>query len=274
MDLWIGTSGYSYSNWVGPFYRPGTSARDMLTSYAHHFPLTELNYTFYRMPAAKDLTTLAAKTPRGFQFIVKLHRSISHEGDLEAAGAFRQAAVALQEKGKLLALLCQYPQRLHSSSENRDRLAALVERLHDLPLAVEFRHRSWDTPATIDWLRQRGLHIVSVDVPDISALFPTRLVQSSRLIYVRWHSRRKESWYSSHGERYDYLYSDEELRDWVAALTSRAGSADRALLLFNNCQRGQAAINARRFRELVESAKVPLRVVPPFDEDNQQPTLF
>ena len=79
MDLWIGTSGYSYPDWVGGFYPAGTRPDRMLAYYSRRFPLVELNFTFYRPPTPEMLAKLAAQTPDGFQFLVKLPQSISHE---------------------------------------------------------------------------------------------------------------------------------------------------------------------------------------------------
>jgi uncharacterized protein YecE (DUF72 family) len=236
----------------------------MLPYYARQFPLVELNFTYYRPPTPSGLTRLAAKTPPGFQFLVKLHRSLSHEHDLSGAGLFREAVDALHAEGRLLGLLCQYPQRFHWTPGNLDRLAALADRFAGHTLAVEFRHASWDRPEVPAWLHRRGLHLVSVDVPPIPALYPARLVQSSRLLYVRFHSRRAESWYASDKERYDYLYTDEELREWLDAVAARSPQAERALLLFNNCYRTQAAVNARRVQELLARMAPRLTLVAPF----------
>lgn len=78
MKVWIGTSGYSYPDWVGSFYPPGTRPNRMLAHYAQHFPLVELNFTFYRPPTPEMLAKLADRAPAGFQFLVKLPQSISH----------------------------------------------------------------------------------------------------------------------------------------------------------------------------------------------------
>src|SRR5688572_25807034 len=127
MQVWVGTSGYAYPDWVGGFYPPGTSSRGMLSYYTRHFPLVELNYTFYRLPGPDDLVKLAARTPSGFQFIVKLHQSLSHEHDLTHAAPFRAAVTPLHEQGRLLGLLAQYPQRFHYEPKNLDQLAGLAE---------------------------------------------------------------------------------------------------------------------------------------------------
>src|SRR5438067_1393579 len=79
MDVWIGTSGYSYPDWVGGFYPVGTKSGQMLAYYSRRFPLVELNFTFYRPPTPQMLAKLADQTPPGFRFLVKLPRTISHE---------------------------------------------------------------------------------------------------------------------------------------------------------------------------------------------------
>jgi uncharacterized protein YecE (DUF72 family) len=248
----------------------------MFSYYAQRFPLVELNYTFYRPPTPEGLHKLAAQAPDGFQFIVKLHQSFSHEHDLSGAAAFRHALAPLEQEDRLLALLCQYPQRFHRDAENLDRLAALADRFAGLPLAVEFRHQSWAVPETAAWLHERCLHLVSVDVPDIPNLFPSGLVQSSRLVYARFHSRRKYAWYGSDKDRYDYFYSDDELKEWLRALEEKRHDADRAYLLFNNCQRSHAVVNARRVFELLEQSSLASEVVQPFapTDDAQQQLLF
>ncbi len=280
MQVWVGTSGYVYPDWVGGFYPPGTSSRGMLSYYTRHFPLVELNYTFYRLPGPDDLAKLAARTPEGFQFIVKLHQSLSHEQDLSEAASFGAAVAPLQEQGRLLGLLAQLPQRFHYGPESLDHLGALADRFADHPLAVEFRHQSWARPEVVEWLARRGLHLVSVDVPGIPSLFPAGLVQSGRLIYVRFHSRRASAWHAGDKERYDYLYTEEELQSWVDALARRADRADQALVLFNNCHGSQAAINALQFRALLSARRGDLGdltlVEPPAppEPDEKQGELF
>jgi uncharacterized protein YecE (DUF72 family) len=277
MQLWVGTSGYSYPDWVGGFYPAGTSSQKMFTHYVRQFPLVELNYTFYRPAEKLSLLKLAHKAPKDFQFIVKLHRSLSHEHDLSGAIAIREAVDALQQENRLLGLLCQYPQEFHYTKQNLGRLDALARKFPGHTLAVEFRHHSWHVPAVNDWLGRRQLHLVSVDVPNIPSLYPRRLVHSSRLIYIRLHSRNKDAWYADDKSRYDYLYSDKELLEWIDALIRASTSADRALMLFNNCHSSQAAMNAQRVQKLLSQMETPLQVVPPPEwqpEEGNQKLLF
>jgi len=274
MRIWLGTSGYSYAEWVGDFYPSGTRAERMLAYYCRWFPVVELNFSFYRLPTADQLRRLAEATPAGFQFLVKLPRTLSHERDPRDVPAFRHAAEALSERGQLLGLLCQLPQAFHDGRDERAWIEQLGNALGDLSLAVEFRHCSWDKADVPDWMRERGLDLVSVDVPDIPALYPRRLVQSGRCLYVRLHSRSAENWYLSDKERYDHDYPEEDLVGWAQQLRAASSQAQQALLLFNNCRRAQAAHNARRMRDILEA--MGMEVVAPFapPPEVQQRSLF
>ena len=262
MQIWLGTSGYSYPDWVGDFYPPGTRPNRMLAHYSRQFPLVELNFTFYRPPTAAILARLAEQTPEGFQFVVKLPRSLSHENDRRDLAGFRQAVDELRDRGRLLGLLCQLPQSNHYGRHQLAWLDLLAGELPGRGLAVEFRHRSWARPDVPEWLGRRGLDVVAVDVPDLPALYPRGLVQSGPRVYVRFHSRHAGNWYLGDKERYDYDYADEALAEWIVALAA-ADRTERALLLFNNCHRAQAAANARRMRELLGRLAPGLTVVEP-----------
>ncbi len=271
MEVWLGTSGYSYPDWVGPFYPTGTRPNRMLAHYVRHFPLVELNFTFYRLPTPEMLTKLADQTPDGFQFIVKIPRPLSHEQDPRELTAFRRAAEALRERGRLLGLLCQLPQSVHDTMKHRAWLERLTRELGDCGLAVEFRHRSWAGPEVAAWLAERGADVVSVDVPDIHALYPRGLVQVGPRVYVRLHSRNAENWYLGDKDRYDYSYDDAALTEWIDGLRAAAARTERALVLFNNCHRSQAVENAERMRELLGRLAPELTVIAPFDERPPEP---
>ncbi|HEY7329069.1 MAG TPA: DUF72 domain-containing protein [Gemmataceae bacterium] len=274
MNVWIGTCGYSYADWVGDFYPPGTRSDKMLPYYCRVFPLVELNFTFYRVPTASMLARLAGKTPHEFQFIVKLPRSLSHSQRADDLAAFRDAVAELQGRKQLLGLLCQLPPSTHYGKKTLQWLQVLSIELSEMRLAVEFRHRSWwraDLPA---WMTEHHLDLVSVDVPDVPALFPRGWVHSGRRAYVRLHSRNAKSWYGGETKRYDYKYSDGELNEWIEKVNAEKKRLSEVLFLFNNCYRVQAIANAQRLRELIEE-RTAVSVVPPFAESApKQRTLF
>jgi uncharacterized protein YecE (DUF72 family) len=263
MKVWIGTSGYSYPDWVGPFYPEGTRPNKMLAYYSREFPLVELNFTFYRPPTGDMLARIADQTPPGFQFLVKLPRTLSHEENPADLPGFRHAVEQLRARGKLLGLLCQLPQATHYTRRDLAWLERLGGELLGLGLAVEFRHRSWNRQDVADWLGKLQIDLVSVDAPDLPALFPRGLVRSTPNLYVRWHSRNADNWYAGDKDRYDYHYSDAELGEWIDDLAAAAPSAGRAVLLFNNCHRSQAVDNARRMRTLIGQSVPGLDVVQP-----------
>jgi uncharacterized protein YecE (DUF72 family) len=264
MDLWIGTSGYSYPDWVGGFYPAGTRPGRMLAFYARQFPLVELNFTFYRPPTLEMLARLAGQAPPGFQFVVKLPRTISHERRTDDLDGFRKAVFELDRRGRLSGLLCQLPQSAHDDRPSRAWVKTVGKALGDLRLAVEFRHRSWAGPETLDWMGELGLTTVAVDVPDLPGLYPRGWVQSGPTAYVRFHSRNKANWYASDQGRYHYRYDDAALTEWLDAASAAAaeGTAQRTQFLFNNCYRRQAVDNARRMGQLA-ARRAGLSLEPP-----------
>jgi uncharacterized protein YecE (DUF72 family) len=276
MKVWVGTSGFSYTDWVGPFYPAGMRPNQMLRYYSGHFPVVELNFTFYRVPTAPMLARLAEQAPPGFQFVAKLPKTLSHDEDPRDLDPFRNAAEELRGRGRLLGLLCQLPQATHFERRHLAWLDWLGRELAGWGLAVEFRHRSWARPDVPDWLHQRGLDLVAVDVPDIPALYPRGLVLSGRRIYVRFHSRNAGNWYKSDKDRYDYLYPEAELREWAGAFTGAAGQAQEAFVFLNNCHGAQAVENARRLTELLRDLGPELDVVQPAasPDEPRQRTLF
>jgi uncharacterized protein YecE (DUF72 family) len=275
MRIWLGTSGYSYPDWVGGFYPACLRPGKMLSYYTQHFPLVELNFTFYRPPTAAMLARLAEQTPDGFQFIVKMPRTLSHEEKPDDLPGFRLALEELERRARLLGVLCQLPQAAHNSSRHRAWLERLATELPGKRLAVEFRHHSWAHPEVNAWLGERSMHLVSVDVPDLPGLYPRGLVHSTPLLYLRLHSRQAENWYKSDVNRYDYSFSDQELSEWIQAI--RGSMSETVFILFNNCKRSQAAANAQRMRELLQRMAPEMDLVAPLAalrEEPRQQLLF
>jgi uncharacterized protein YecE (DUF72 family) len=235
----------------------------------------ELNFTFYRPPTPSMLARIADLTPDGFQFIVKLPQTVSHEQRPDDLPMFKKAVKEMDGRGKLLGVLCQLPQSNHCKRRHLDWLDRLGEELTGHHLAVEFRHRSWARPEVQEWLRERDIDLVSVDVPDIPALYPRCLVQSTRRLYVRLHSRNAAKWYAGHTERYDHEYHDGDLTGWINSLASRTREADQAFLLPNNCRGGSAVRNAQRLQHLLPREAPNLEVVEPMaGPPVRQRTLF
>jgi len=247
----VGTSGYSFADWVGRFYPPGTKSADMFAHYAGRFEAVELNFTYYRLDAGATLGRLARVSPPAFRFWVKANQATTHRQNRAAAGQFNANLAPLAEAGKLAGVLLQFPQSFHRTVAARRYLAAALDDLGAAPLAVEFRHRSWQHPATVAGLRERGVTLVVPDVPDLPDLYRSAAVATSRTGYLRLHSRRAENWYAGGAKRYDYDYNRDELASLARQWSALADPVDEVYVFFNNCHRGQAADNAEAFRKVL-----------------------
>ncbi len=258
--LLVGTSGYAYSEWTeAGFYPPGSKSGKMLPLYARHFPVTELNYTWYQMPRAETIERQRGLVPRDFRFAAKLTRTLTHEIDFrnwpDEANRYRAGVAPLMQSGQLVAVLVQLPPYFDRTLANRKHLAALLDMLSGLPLAVEFRHRSWMNDRVFAGLEQRRIALVNVDEPDLPNLFPPLdVVTSPDLFYIRFHGRNARGWRSGNmQQQFDYSYSDEQLCEWIENRIERMSrQAATGVLFFNNHVRGQAPRNARRMLELLK----------------------
>lgn len=256
----IGTAGYGYDDWVGPFYPKDLDKREWLTFYAERFQFTEVNSSFYRMPNRFMLTNMAKKTPANFQFAIKAYRGISHErGNLvDDCKMLHEAVEPLAEAGKLACIMVQFPNSFRNVVENRRYLADISSHLGVYPVTVEFRHRSWAEPAVFPYLKSLSLGYVCVDEPQFPTLMPPIVEATGRLAYVRFHGRNYAKWWHHKEayERYDYMYSKEELAEWIPKLRKLEGDVGSVYVAMNNHYQGQAAVNGRMLQELLLS---PLR---------------
>ncbi|MGB3209729.1 MAG: DUF72 domain-containing protein [Desulforhopalus sp.] len=247
--VYVGTCGYSYTEWVDSgFYPEGTRSTEMLGLYGRCFSVVELNYTWYQMARADALARMVEKAPAHLLFAAKLTRTMTHERDdnwQEQLKLYRQGVAPLKER--LVAILIQLPPDFDRSIANRNYLAALLDGLHDLPVAVEFRHGSWATDSVFTELARRQVTLVTVDEPSLPGLFPSLdVVTNPELFYVRFHGRNNDGWRSGNMQKkFNYDYSEEELRSWCNSLLQpMTARADRGVLLFNNHVRAQAPRNA------------------------------
>jgi uncharacterized protein YecE (DUF72 family) len=253
--IYIGTSGYSYDDWVGPFYPPGLPKNEWLSFYAREFKACEVNYTYYRLPSARTLAAMSAKTPADFVFTIKASQELTHgrEDPEEAFAAFSAGVAPLVEEGKLGCILAQFPYSFHATPENRDYLVRFRERLAPLPVVVEFRNRAWLSPETFDLLTELGLGFCAVDEPRLKGLMPPIAVATSPIAYVRFHGRNAKKWWRHENawERYDYTYTAEELGEWKPKIEALNEKAGKTFLFANNHWQGQAVGTARQLRLLL-----------------------
>lgn len=254
----VGTSGYSFPDWVGPFYPQGMKSGEFLSFYARHFDAVEVNSTYYRIPHPRVLEQMERKTPEGFHFVVKLNQAMTHEGARDPAlyRDFLAVLEPLKAAGKYDGLLAQFPWAFKRAPDHLDHLRALRELLPGEPLFVEFRHRSWVAPELEGELRALDLGYCAVDEPRLPGLMPPVTLLTSADGYVRLHGRNAENWWGrGGGDRYDYDYRQDELKEWLRRVTELAERARRTYLFFNNCHAGQAARNASLMQELLRQQR-------------------
>lgn len=253
--LHIGTSGFSYEDWVGPFYPDGLPKRAYLRFYAQHFSACELNFTYYCMPNARTLEAMAAKTPEHFLFTLKAHQEMTHERE-DTEATFAQFVAALDpliQAKKLGCILVQFPWSFKNTPQNRNYLKLCRERLGELPAAVEFRNREWITDEVFELLRELDLGFCCVDQPRLRGLIPPVAVTTGRVAYVRFHGRNAAKWWRHEQawERYDYAYSEEELKEWVPKIRKLDSEAQDTYIFANNHYQAQAVDTARQLRMLL-----------------------
>jgi uncharacterized protein YecE (DUF72 family) len=256
LDIRIGTSGYSFKDWRGVFYPEDLPPREMLGYYAEHFKTVEVNSTYYRIPSVKTFQAMARKTPEDFEFTVKTHSDITHsrENVGESAEALQEVIRPLIESGKFGVFLAQFPYSFKLSDENMDYLAEVGRIFEGYPLVVEFRHFSWIRDDVFEFLRENGIGYCCVDEPRLRGLVPPVATRTSEIGYVRFHGRNAIKWWDGGAsERYDYLYSKEELIEWKPKIEKLAQGTDKTYVFFNNCHNGQAAINAQMMIELFDA---------------------
>lgn len=258
--IYIGTSGYSYKDWVGPVYPPGTLQKDFLHLYANEFPIVELNFSYYRMPDRNMLEQMLKKTNEGFLFSIKAHKSLTHERDekgLKNAGQFKENIYPLIDSKRIGAILFQFPYSFHYTVENRKYLDVLSREFEGFPAAFEFRSNEWIKESVFDTLTTRGISFVNVDEPELPKLITPSDIVTSDPGYIRFHGRNKKEWWrGTNITRYDYLYEKEELTGWISKIEKIIEKVKILLISFNNHYKGQAVQNAKILRDMLKNKSI------------------
>lgn len=256
------------------FYPRGLKPGDRLAFYADRFTIVEVDSTYYHLQPPTYFARWAARTPAGFVFNVKAFKELTwHDRDQaprdSTFAAFAEALQPLRDADKLRAIHFQFPPWYVANQKNRDYLLLARDQFPKDLLAVEFRHRSWFTSenqeATLGFLREGGFAHVVVDAPQIgSGTVPSVVaVTSPRLSIVRFHGRNTQTWYKkaeTTGDRFNYLYSQQELAEWLPAVRALASEAAEVHLLMNNNHADYAVRNAADMMRLLGQAAPDLAV--------------
>ncbi len=298
----IGTCSWADESLTKHFYPRGIKgAEERLHYYTERFDTVEANSTYYHLPAREMVQNWADRTPEGFVMHVKafgvmtrhpvkveqLPPDLRDEAPLDRRGRverpsrefraeifrrFHDALEPLRETGKLGGILLQFPSYVVPKPASLDYLEWAVEQLQGDEALVEFRHAAWlddeHRDETLAFLERHGMTYVIVDAPRTEGrnVLPTVVATTSPTAYVRFHGRNAETWNKRTGsaaERFDYLYSEDELREWAGQLRELAGKAEVVYAMFNNNGRSavggetiaQAPVNAAELKGLLE--KIP-----------------
>jgi uncharacterized protein YecE (DUF72 family) len=283
----VGTASWTDKTLIDSgWYPPEASTPEKrLRYYARQFPLVEVDSTYYALPAEQTAATWAERTPASFTFNIKAFSLFTQHptpvkalpADLrEAAGKsgkdrvylkdvdpevtgqawdrFHAALEPLRQAGKIGAILLQFPPWFPISRANKDYIVVCAERAAPLRVCVEFRNRTWMTPGnqreTLDFLSGHQLPYVCVDMPQgHSSSIPPVVAATSDLALVRLHGH-SDKWDSKDiHERFGYRYTGEELDEWASNIRGLSEDAELTHVLFNNCYRDYAQVNAQQLTE-------------------------
>jgi uncharacterized protein YecE (DUF72 family) len=258
----FGIAGWDYDDWWGPVYPPdrkGKRSFDPLTYLAGYLDTIEINSTFYRPASERSAASWARRVARNpdFRFTAKLYQRFTHQRreawTQPEVDEVRRGLTPLMEAGRLGCLLVQFPWSFKREDTSREWLGDVVTAFAEFPLVVEVRHASWNVPEFYAGLRERGVGAVNIDQPIFRHSITPGAEVTSGVGYVRLHGRNYENWFrdaaESH-ERYDYLYSKDELDGWLERIHEVADRARDTYVITNNHYRGQGPANALMLRKM------------------------
>jgi uncharacterized protein YecE (DUF72 family) len=263
----VGTSGFSFKDWKGIVYPKNLKDKDQLFYYQDElgFDCVEINSTYYTLVSARSFQGMEEKTRPGFSFVVKAFRGITHDPfdpriknarpTLKDAAAnidkFIYSVQPLCAAGKMGAVLLQFPVFFYPSRDHDDYLLRCREKFGDIPLVAEFRNRGWSHRKTFDFLKQHDIANCAVDEPRLPRLMPFVDAVTAHIAYLRLHGRNPNWFNVPAAERYNYLYNDKELKEFVPAVCRMSEQAATTYVFFNNCHAGMAAKNALTLKKLL-----------------------
>jgi uncharacterized protein YecE (DUF72 family) len=266
----IGVCSFADEGLIKHWYPRGVStSQSRLRYYGERFDTVEVDSPYYHLPDTAVTRRWAQRTPPEFVFHVKAHKTMTfHEGEPtdEGFASFRASVKPLELSGKLRGVLLQYHPRFTKTEAAKEELRLVHDRIAPLVPLIEFRHRSWLEPDeredTFELLREAGLAYVSVDTPMTRAsnVVARHAIATHRVAYVRFHGRNEKTWNikaEKSSQRFDWMYAEEELAEWVEKLGRLASDADEVYAMFNNNRDDFAPRSAAILRGLLDEAGIP-----------------
>ena len=263
-----GPAGWTYPDSPGHVYPADAPKKfDVLAYVASYFDTVEINASFYAPQPTRNYTAWARRVTHNenFRFTAKLWERFTHDGapwTADDVHAVQEGYAILREANRLGAILAQFPWSFRPSASTLERLHRLAEDFAGWPVVVELRHGAWAQREHALLLKRLGLGFCNIDQPVIGeSLGPTAGVTSA-IGYVRLHGRRYDTWFeekASVAERYDYLYTAEELAPWVERIRRIAAAEEvqDVYVIANNHFEGKGPANALMIRAMLEGRTIP-----------------
>jgi uncharacterized protein YecE (DUF72 family) len=256
-ELLIGTSGYDYPVWQGIFYPEELPRENFLQYYSEQFNSLELNYTYYTMPTSKQMYNMKKRSNGKVKFSVKAFQELTHKLNTNTyqklAAEFISALEPLLVDNLLLCALIQFPQKFHYEPDERKYLDLLLSELKEIPLVVEMRNIKWQNDQVYNALRQRKIGWCITDNPPLKDLPKLEFITTNDIAYIRFHGRNAKMWYKGDNiTRYDYLYTDEELKTFINPIKELLQNAKIVQLFFNNHAKSSSTVNAKKIEILLQ----------------------
>lgn len=266
LSILVGLTGWGDHHTL---YNNPTDKQNKLVAYSSHFPVVEVDSSFYAIQSQENFQKWVSETPNDFSFVIKAYQSLTgHDRKTltnrearQIAEAFTSSIQPVVDAGKLNAVLLQFPPWFRYKPANLQRIKKLIYWLKDLPIAIEFRNRTWfedNEERTLQFLRSLEVTHVICDEPQAGeGSVPLITETSNDEVLIRFHGRNVHGW-NNHGQenwrevRFLYRYNKPELEEWVQRIYTLQQQAKKITILFNNNSGGDAADNAKQLIELLD----------------------
>ncbi len=275
-QIYVGTAGWSYKDWEGIVYPAQLKKSQHPVEYlARYIDVLEINTSFYghiKPEWGKLWCRMARSVNPQFQFTAKLNRAFTHSpiAVLESTSAdtiratdederlAKEGLESVAQEEMLGAVLAQFPISFKNTNAKRDYLETVIEKFKYFPLVVEVRHNSWTNEGTLRYFAEKGVAFCNIDQPSLGkAITPSEHVTAA-IGYVRLHGRNYQQWFDSdsRNDRYNYLYTEPELKGWKTRIDTIAGKAGKTFVIANNHFEGKAAVNALQLKHMLTGRSV------------------